>query len=372
MNTKGNGGSPHREMSVRRGTVLYITAQREGITEAVVQMGDGQANAVAYTLFSGTIQAGDEVLLNTTAVDLQLGSGGNHFVLANVSRPSEGAITGPGHIMKLRYTPLQFKSQSLEEGCRTFLEQDRDGDLAGMAVVVLELHSMVLPAAYAIKRERPNVPLIYIMTDGGSLPLALSRQTAFMKENRLIDATITVGHAFGGDLEAVNLYTALQGAKQILNAGVCIVAMGPGILGTGTAFGFSGIEQGENINRVNVLRGKAITCLRLSFADSRHRHRGVSHHSLTSLKRAALTPAEIALPGELQGEMRRTVMDQLQEAGLPGIHSLKWLSVEEIMEGLKTLSWPLRSMGRGVAEDPFFFAAAASAGKAALAHMTQP
>lgn len=369
MSIKGSGDPSCREMSIKRGKVLRISAERKGITEAVVSIGEDKANTVAYSLFGGRIQTGDEVLLNTTGVDLKLGSGGYHFVLANLSRPQESSITGPGHIMKLRYTPLQFKSHSLEESFKPSLKADQEGDLAGMTVVVLELHSMLLPAAYAIKRERPHVHLAYIMTDGGSLPLVLSKQVAFMRESGLIDATITAGHAFGGDLEAVNMYTALQGAGKILKAGVCIVAMGPGVLGTGTPFGFSGIEQGENINRVHVLKGKAITCLRMSFADPRSRHRGVSHHSLTSLSRAALAPAEIALPAELKGEECKRVMAQLDAAGLPGMHTLVWQPVGEVMEELKKLSWPLSSMGRGLDEDPYFFAAAAAAGKAALAYL---
>jgi hypothetical protein len=108
----------------------------------------------------------------------------------------------------------------------------------------------------------------------------------------------------------------------------------------------------------------------MSFADSRRRHRGVSHHSLTSLSRAALVPAEIALPAELKGDRKERVMEQLDAAGLPGIHTLQWYPVEEIMAELKNLSWPLRSMGRGLDEDPFFFAAAAAAGKAALTYLS--
>lgn len=369
MNTKEPVNSSQLSLSVKKGKVLHISAAREGISEVVVRIGEEKAICVSYSLFSGSMQVGDEVLLNTTAMDLRLGSGGNHFILANLSRPQERPLAGPGHIMKLRYTPLQFKCNSLEEAFQADLQADKEGNLAGMAVVVLELHSMLLPAAYAIKREKPHVPLAYIMTDGGSLPLPLSRQVEFMQKEHLIDATITAGHAFGGDLEAVNLYTALQGAKHIIKAGICLVAMGPGVLGTGSTFGFSGIEQGENINRANILQGKAITCLRMSFADPRSRHRGVSHHSLTSLKRAALSPAEIAMPAELTGARRQRVMAQLETAGLPGRHTLKWYSVADVMAELHELSWPLNSMGRGLEEDPCFFAAAAAAGKAALTHL---
>ena len=359
---KDDPKKPGREMGVKRGRVLKAAIPREGLTRALVQVEEERepVQALAYHLFSGEVREGDEVLVNTTAMDLRLGTGGTHFVLVNLSRPGEASLKEAGHVMKLRYTPLQFKSLSLEEAHRGLLEEGRG--LEGMAVLVLELHSMVLPAALAFKRKSPGSRLAYIMTDGGSLPLAFSEQAAFLRRQGLVDATITAGHAFGGDLEAVNIYTALQGARHVLRADACIVAMGPGVLGTGTAFGFSGIEQGENINRANILGGKAVTCLRLSFVEKRERHRGVSHHSLTSLQKAALTPAAIALPQELTGEAQRLVLGQLEEAGLPGIHTLCWHPAAEILHELEGLDWQVKSMGRTLAEDPLFFAAAAAAG----------
>ncbi len=352
---------PAREMGARRGRVLEASSPRRGLTRARVEVGEERVLALAYPLFSGEIREGDEVLLNTTALDLGLGTGGVHFVMANLSQPGEARLGEAGHVMKLRYTPLQFKSLSLEEAHGARLEEG--GDLGGMPVMVLELHSMVLPAALAFKRAHPGARLAYLMTDGGSLPLAFSDQVEFLRQEGFIDAAITAGQAFGGDLEAVNVYTALQGARHVLGADACIAAMGPGVLGTGTAFGFSGIEQGENINRVNVLGGAAVTCLRLSFAEKRERHRGVSHHSLTSLGRAALTPASVALPRELKGEERGLALAQLEAAGLPGIHTLCWHETAGILEELAGLGRKVNTMGRGLGEDPFFFAAAAAAGR---------
>jgi len=365
---------PARELALGRGVVLDAEKTREGLVRVLVELEgsrEGEAirgheakrgvPALAYPLFCGDVRSGDRVLLNTTAVDLQLGTGGTHFVVANLNRPREASLAEPGHVMKLRYTPLQFKSLSLEEAYGAELGEDRG--LEGMPVLVLELHSMVLPAALAFKRRRPGSGLVYIMKDGGSLPLAFSDLADYMKRQGLLDAVITAGHAFGGDLEAVNVYTALLGARHILKADACIVAMGPGVLGTGTAWGFSGIEQGENINRASILGGRAVTALRLSFAEGRERHRGVSHHSLTSLARAALRPAVIALPGELPEEKKAAVLAQLKEAGLPGIHSLSWPLTGKTLEDLKNLSWKAASMGRTLEEDPLFFAGAAAAGE---------
>ena len=122
------------------------------------------------------------------------------------------------------------------------------------------------------------------MTDGAALPLALSDLVAQLRARDLLDATITCGHAFGGDYEAVSVYSALAVRTDIAHADAAVVAMGPGVVGTATRLGFSGIEVGPVLDAAAGLRGIPIACLRVSFADrSRIAHRGVSHHSLTAL-----------------------------------------------------------------------------------------
>ena len=59
-----------------------------------------------------------------------------------------------------------------------------------------------------------------------------------------------MGQAFGGDLEAVTLHTGLLAARHVLGADVAVVAQGPGNLGTGTRWGFSGVAAGEAVNAV--------------------------------------------------------------------------------------------------------------------------
>ena len=53
--------------------------------------------------------------LNTTAVDLGLGTGGWHVVHWNLARGRLVPSPGPGHIMKLRYTSLQVDTGGAEE-----------------------------------------------------------------------------------------------------------------------------------------------------------------------------------------------------------------------------------------------------------------
>ncbi|HPB46423.1 MAG TPA: DUF3866 family protein, partial [Microthrixaceae bacterium] len=91
----------------RTGTVTSVVSERAGLQRVEVLMPDG-ATARAYVLSDllGTVAVGDEVVCNTTAVDLGLGTGGSHVVHWNLSR-RELHLPGPDHVMKLRYTSLQ-------------------------------------------------------------------------------------------------------------------------------------------------------------------------------------------------------------------------------------------------------------------------
>ena len=132
------------------------------------------------------------------------------------------------------------------------------------------------------------------MTDGGALPAWFSRTRGRAARRRVArPARVTVGQAFGGDLEAVTVHTGLLAARHVLGADVAVVAQGPGNLGTGTRWGFSGVAAGEAVNAAAVLGGRPVASLRVSEADARERHRGVSHHSLTAYGRVALAPADV-------------------------------------------------------------------------------
>ena len=54
-------------------------------------------------------------MINTTAVELGLGTGGWHVVHWNLSRDGDVALPGGGHVMKLRYTSLQVDTGVAEE-----------------------------------------------------------------------------------------------------------------------------------------------------------------------------------------------------------------------------------------------------------------
>ncbi len=89
-----------------RGRVVGIGAERGDTLEIDVDIAGEIQPAIAYVSLTGPVEVGDEVLLNTTAVAKRLGSGGMHFVMANLSRHDDSP-EAPGHIVKARYTPVQ-------------------------------------------------------------------------------------------------------------------------------------------------------------------------------------------------------------------------------------------------------------------------
>lgn len=343
----------------RWGTVSAVLAENGRVQELAVTVGGAPARAMNYISITGAVAPGVRVLLNTTAVELDLGSGGWHFVMAVEGR-EERLPAPPGHLMKLRYTPWQFPVTTIEE--RLAAETDGlDRGLAGMPVVACELHSQLAPAALAVQGAGGGrVRLAYVMTDGGALPLAFSRSVAALKEAGLVDVTITAGHAFGGDHEAVTVHGALAGAQKLCGAEVAIVAMGPGIAGTGTSPGFSGVEQSWILDAAAAMGGRPVAAARMSFADPRRRHRGLSHHTLTNLGRLVRSRVTLAIPG-LPPEQAAAVNEQIA-GDIAARHEIRQVAAELLAPLLEASPVPLETMGRGFAADPAFFLAAAAAG----------
>ena len=347
-----------------RGTVKSIDAVREGACELTVDLAGEPRRAIAYTNLTGPVRVGDEVLLNVTATTKDLGTGGIDFVMANLTAPDSGSDGDePGHIVKARYTPVQHTVLSVEEeGSPHRKAIDSFESLGGMPVVIGQLHSQLAPAAAAVKRLSHNrARVAYVMTDSAALPLAFSRLVAELREKGLIDCTITAGQAFGGDLEAINVYTALIAAKQVAGADVAIVCPGPGHAGTGTQFGFSAIEQGEIVNAANLLAGSAIAIARISYADPRPRHQGLSHHTLTALGLVALTKCALALPMIDQMKLSM-IQEQIAHSAISYRHKVRVLEGKPGIIELQEKGIRISSMGRTYDQDPEFFLAAAAAG----------
>ena len=334
----------------------------------MVTVDGDQIRALAYPALVGSPRVGDRVLLNVTALEAGLGTGGYALVVAIPDRlPADPDIAG--HIVKSRYTPLQVMTGSADEQGSKYHELLKSADsLSGMPVVVADLHSAlpaILAGLYASTADSPRVA--YVMTDGGALPAWFSRTIAGLREAGWLAATITTGQSFGGDLEAVTVHSGLLTAKHAVGADVAIVAQGPGNLGTGTKWGYSGVAAGEAVNAAATLGGQPVASLRISFADPRERHHGVSHHSLTAYGQVALASADVVIPALPEPQATRVASDV---AALATRHTLITVTVEGLAEALRATPVPLSTMGRSLDQDAEYFLAAAAAGKhaAALLH----
>jgi hypothetical protein len=344
--------------SFRTATVTAVLEARPGLVRVAVDVHGGAAHrAYALTDLVGEVAAGDEVVVNTTAVDRGLGTGGWHVVHWNLSR-GPATAPGPGHIMKLRYTSLQADTGSAEELHAERLAED----LGGMPVVVGGLHSQVPCVAVALADAAPGARVAYVMTDGGALPLALSDTVPALQRAGLLVGTVTAGHAFGGDHEAVNVPSALGIARHLLRADVVVVAMGPGSVGTGTALGFSALEVGPALDAAEALGGRPVAVCRFSSADRRARHDGVSHHTTTALRVATHARTTIGVP---RGTFAARVRGDLAAAGLAGAHDLVDVDDPGIGVLLAASGLAVTTMGRGPDDDPGAFAVAGAAGTVA-------
>lgn len=347
--------------------------------------------ALAYTDLVGSPVPGETVLLNVSALARGLGTGGYALVVgpaAAGTRLPPDPPPGPGHLVKARYTPLQTMVLGVDEQESPHHATLADADsLDGMPVVVADLHS-ALPAIVAGLRHAATRPaagtsgadtlkVAYVMTDGGALPAAFSRTIAALRDAGWLATCVTVGQAFGGDLEAVTVHTGLLAARHVAGCDVAIVAQGPGNLGTGTRWGYSGVAAGEAVNAAAALGGRPVASLRVSGADPRDRHLGVSHHSLTAYGRVSLAPADIPVPAPTAdvehlpawgAPLTRRIHEQAATLGTgsgtgTARHTLVDIPADAaLVDTLRTSPAGLRTMGRDLDGDPASFVAAAVAG----------
>ncbi|MEV0897494.1 DUF3866 family protein [Actinoplanes sp. NPDC049802] len=356
----------------RSGTVRTVRRSWHGAVELDVTTGDGPVRALAYPDLVGVPQPGDRVLLNVGALVMGLGTGGYALVVALPDRlpadpAGDGATRDHGHLVKARYTPLQPILLGVDEEASPYREVMAAAEsIDAMPVVLADLHS-ALPAILAgVHADRPQARVAYLMTDGGALPAWFSRTLDGLRGH--LAGTVTTGQAFGGDLEASTVHTGLLAARHVLRADVTIVAQGPGNLGTGTTWGFSGVALGEAVNAVAVLGGRPVGSLRISDGDGRERHRGVSHHSLTAYGRVALAPADLPVPDGLDPALAAEVDAAL--APLSGRHRLVRVATAGLDAALRACPVPLSTMGRKLDQDYGYFLAAAAAGRHAATLLT--
>jgi hypothetical protein len=309
-------------LSLRRGTVTAIVERHEGLVRCEV---DGTP-CVAYPRVTGPVALGDDVLVNVQARELGLGSGGFDVLHANLTRGLELAPAPGVHVMKLPYSPLQYAARHAEEDVAP-------RPLDGRAVVCLTLHSQLAPVCAALRGLR----VAYVQLPGGALPVSLSDTVRALE----LAETVAVGPCFDAGKEAVNAASALLAC----DADVIVCGIGPGIVGTGSPWGHGAVAAAEAANAAAALGGRPILCARVSEADPRERHLGVSHHTRAALM-LCLGDVVVAWPRGRDAPEWLTPREEVDASG--------W---REACAGL-----PLSHMGRGPDEDPGFFEAAYAAG----------
>lgn len=358
----------------RAGTVVDLGRAWPGAQECLVEP-DAEPGArwpaLALTDVVGSPRPGDRVLLNISAVRKGLGTGGHALIVALPDAlPADPPADAPGHIVKARYCPHQVMVCALEEQESDHHEILRThpkviaGDLEGTPVIVAELHS-ALPAILAgIRAECPQTRVGYVMTDSGALPMAYSRTVAALVEHGWLDATISAGQSFGGQYEAITVHSALLAARWVLDAEIIVVTQGPGNAGSATTWGYSGLSSGEALNAVCILGGHAIAALRVSGADPRERHRGLSHHADTALGRVVLGSADVVV-ADLPGDLGALIREQAQALVAEATGDLRLIEMPAagLREALAASPVPLRTMGRGLDADDSPFVTAAAAGR---------
>jgi hypothetical protein len=355
-------------LQLRRGVVVAA----EPLTVEV----DGERRpAWADVALLGEMREGDEVVVNVAALDLGLGSGGFDLVHVNLTRGLEGVRSPEGdggddepHVMKLNYTSLQHPVEPVEpplsgEGqgngaadeARRNMHGGRVQSAAPVPVLVLPLHGHLAPAAWAAARAQPGLKLGYVQTGGGALPGGLSRDVAELRERGLLCGHVTAAPAYGGEEEAISIAGGLDAAAARLGWDAVLAGPGPGIIGSETRLGHGGIAALDTAHAALALGMPTLLSPRLSAADPRERHRGVSHHTLTVMS-LLLAGVQVPVPA---GE---AVPIAILAGACGWRHSLREESPD--LEGYAASGLPARTMGRGIEEDPLFFAAPLAAGAA--------
>lgn len=319
-------------LTLRWGTVTSVTQRLDELIRCEV---DG-TNSIAYPRQTGAVEVGDTVLVNTQARDLELGSGGFDVVYANLTRGLGLTPPPSAHVMALPYTAAQHAARCVEE------QESPADELDGMPVVCSGLHSQLAPIVAGIG---PGVRIAYAQLGGGALPVALSDTVRMLRTRRLLESAIAVAPCLDGDVQALSAASALVWAKA-KGFDVVVCGIGPGIVGSSSTFGHGGLAVAEAANTTAALGGRAIVTVRYSSSDPRERHRGVSHHTRSSL-RLVLGPHQVVWPKGLERDETLGAVVEVESEG--------W---QEACAGLT-----LVHMGRGPDDDPWFFAAAFAAGR---------
>jgi Protein of unknown function (DUF3866) len=326
-------------VTFRRGTVVAVDSDGP-VARVRVNCGDQEREAIAYS----AVEVGDDVVVNTAAVDLGLGSGGFEIVHVNLTRGLD--LPGPAgaHVMKLNYTSLQHAIDPIEASTGHSTVPEHGQLTSRRPVAVIALHGQLPCVAWQARQRLPDARIGYIQTWGGALPGSLSRVVRELRDDSLLAGHITAGAAFGGEQEAVSTEGAIDAAFAVLGWEAAIIGPGPGIVGSDSALGHGGMAALESAHAALALGCKPLIVPRMSSGDARPRHQGLSHHTKTVLE-LLLRPVHVALP---------------EPQPLPGDH--QGVSAAVDLDGYRDSGLPATTMGRGIDQDGLFFRAALAGG----------
>ena len=278
-------------LTLRRGRITAVVERVEGLSRLEV---DG-VPCVAYPRLTGPVALGDEVIVNTQARELELGTGGFDVLYVNLTRGLDLPAESDAHVMKLPYTPLQHAVRHAEE------DGARLESLRGLPVVCCSLHSQVAPACAGLGE---GLRVAYVQVPGGALPVSLSDTLRALRERSLVETSVAVGACIEGEVACVSTAAALVwAAEEGYDAVVC--SIGPGIVGTASPWGHGGLAVAESVRTASVLGGRPALAVRYSEGDPRERHRGLSHHTRAVLALSGEAevgwPDGLDVPEELEG-----------------------------------------------------------------------
>jgi hypothetical protein len=322
-------------IGLRWGNVTAVGERLDGLVRLEVD----ERPCIAYPRLTGDVEVGDVVLVNAQAVELELGSGGFDVLYANLTRGLNVPVEEGAHVMALPYAPGQLATRFAEED-----EEEAPERVDGLPVVCIGLHSQLAPVCAALAGRR----VAYVQLAGGALPLSLSDTLRALRARRLLDTAIAVSPCLDGDVQCVTTAAALTQARR-RRADAVVCGIGPGIVGTASRWGHGGLAVAEAANVAFALGARPIVAPRVSFADDRPRHRGLSHHTRSALA-LCLGTVRVAWP---LGLARPEGVDVVE------VNAAGWEAA--------CAPLPLSHMGRGPGEDPWFFAAAFAAGRLAAA-----
>jgi hypothetical protein len=245
-------------------------------------------------------------------------------------------------------------------------------------VGVLALHGQLAAVAWAFAQAQPELKLGFVQTPGGALPGGRSRVVRELRERGLLAGHLTAGAAYGGEGEAIATAGAIHHGLRTLGWDAAVCGPGPGIVGSSSPLGHGGMHALDSAHTALALGAQALLVARMSSADGRERHRGISHHTLTVLD-LLLEPVTVALPAGIRSpvgaDLRAGLGSVFARSAGRGKPQLEleverparmahhdWRHAVVDMPGYLASGLPAKTMGRGLVEDPLFFAAALSGG----------